>query len=483
MKTASVKTNYLLNLANTVSGLLFPLITFPYASRVLLAEGIGTFHFFDTTIGYILLISSLGIPLYAIREVAKVRDNPVQRSRTTVEILILHALLTVAAYGGVFAAACTIGRIRADIPLFLIVSASLFFTAIGAQWFYQGIEDFKYITLRSIGMKIAATAALFIFVKSRSDLLWYAAVNTGASVGNNLFNFIRLRKYISFRELNLGQLRPFRHLKESLKIFPLNLIMSIYTVLDVQMLGYLNTEAAIGYYTAATKLTKMSLGIVTALGTVLLPRFSHLVRLQRTQEFRELGEKAVSFTAALTLPMTAGLVLLAGPVIRLFSGEGYLPSILTLQIVAPITIFIGFSNLLGTQILYPLGKQRIIIFSTAAGALVNVTLNFLLIPRFAQYGAAAATLLAECTVMCGVLIAGRRHLPFRFLSRQNLHYAGGTLLMCAVIGIISLWNAPAWKILLTAVPAGVAVYFGYLALIGDPFIRTGREMIAGFRKR
>lgn len=479
METASVKTNYLLNLINTVSGLLFPLITFPYASRILMAEGIGTFQFFDTTIGYILIITSLGIPLYAVRAVAKVRDNPVERSKTATEILILHALLTIAAYLCVFIVACTVSRIKADIPLFLIVSASLFFTAIGAQWFYQAIEDFRYITIRSVLVKIAAAAALFIFVKTKSDLLWYAAVNTGATVGNNLFNFFRLRKYISFKGFGLHELHPGKHLGRSLKVFPLNLIISVYLLLDVQMLGYLNTEASIGYYTAATKLTKMSLGIVTALGAVLLPRFSHLVHQKREAEFKDLGNKAISFTAALTLPMTAGLILLADPIILTFSGSGYRPSILTLQIIAPITFFIGFSSFIGMQILYPLGKENLVIAATAAGAAVNVALNFLLIPPFAQYGAAASTLAAECTVMASALIMGRKYLPFSFLSRQNFNYLVGTLIMGAAVWLISRWEAEPWKILVTAIPSGVCIYFGYLALCRDHFIKVGKEMLTG----
>ena len=277
MAIASVKKSYFLNLINTVSGLLFPLITFPYASRVLLPQGIGEVQFLDSIIGYILLLTSLGIPLYAVREVARVRDNKLERSKIATEIIILHTCLTAIAYIIVAVIAFSVNRISANIPLFLLLSTTLIFTTIGVQWFYQAMEDFKYITIRSILIKIAAALSLFLFVKDSSDVIWYAAVNTMASVGNNIFNIIRLRKHITFKGLNFNDLNIKRHIKPSLKLFTLNLIVSIYIQLDVVMLGFFKGDQIVGYYTAATKLTRMSLGIITSLGAILLPRFSNYI--------------------------------------------------------------------------------------------------------------------------------------------------------------------------------------------------------------
>ncbi|MEG0517904.1 MAG: flippase [Bacteroidales bacterium] len=478
MKTASVKKNYILNLMNTVSGLLFPLITFPYAARILLAEGIGQVQFFDSIIGYILLITSLGIPLYAVRELARVRDNPQMRSKVAAEIIILHTCLTVIAYLIVFIIAATVTKIKADVPLFLLLSTSLFFTAIGVQWFYQAVEDFKYITIRSICIKALAAIALFTLVKEKQDIMWYAGINVAASVGNNLFNFIRLRKYISLQGFHFSQLAITRHLKPSLKLFTLNLIISIYILLDSVMLGFLSGDEAVGYYTAASKLTKMSLGIVTALGSVLLPRFSNYISMGRTTEFIELGNKAISFTAALVFPMAVGLILLANPIILIFSGPSYIPAIYTLQIIAPITIFIGFSSLLGIQILYPLGKENLVIAATLTGAVVNVTLNFFLIPIYAQTGAAIASLTAESAVVIMVIILGRKHLPFHFITRQNFNYLIGTILMGTAVYFISRLQIEAWQKLLIGIPAGVLIYFSYLALCRDHFINVVKKMIS-----
>ncbi|WP_301706566.1 oligosaccharide flippase family protein, partial [uncultured Parabacteroides sp.] len=275
INAASIKRNFVLNLLNTVTALLFPLITFPYASRILFAEGIGRVQFFLSIIDYITLCTALGIPLYAVREIARVRDDTVLRSKTTTEILLLHALLTLAGYGVVLLLAFTIAKIEVDVPLFLLLSATLFFNAIGVAWFYQAIEDFKYITIRTLIVRVVSLVALFVFVKNRNDLFYYAAILVIANVGSNVFNFFRLRKYILFipwKELNL-----WKHLKPALRIFILNLMISIYVNLDSIMLGFLKDEQAVGFYTAATRVTKAVIGIVSSLGMVLLPRFSNMI--------------------------------------------------------------------------------------------------------------------------------------------------------------------------------------------------------------
>ena len=355
---SSIKRNFALNLINTISGLLFPLVTFPYASRILLADGIGQVQFFQGIIGYISLCTSLGIPLYAIREIARVRDDKIQCGRTAVEILLLHSLLTLAGYIIVFVLITTVAKVQADIPLFLLLSTNLFFTAIGALWFYQGIEDFKYITIRTLIVRTFSLLALFLFVKDKSDLFYYAAISVVAEAGGNVFNFIRLRKFLAYRYLNVHTLHPMRHFKPALKIFLLSMVISIYVGLDTVMLGFLKNEVAVGYYAAATRITKSILGVVQSLGTVLLPRFSNLVSTNQMVDFKNLSDKAISLVLATSLPLTVGLIFMASPLIHLFCGENFEPSILTLQIMSPIILFIAMSGIIGMQILYSLGYKH-----------------------------------------------------------------------------------------------------------------------------
>ncbi|MCQ2327678.1 MAG: oligosaccharide flippase family protein, partial [Bacteroidales bacterium] len=185
----SVKVNYILNLINTGTQLLLPLITFPYASRILFAEGIGKVNFFTSIITYISLFTCIGIPMYAIREIARVRDDEKKMSQTATEILLLHAGLTMVGYIIVALLCLFVPRISAEVPLFLLLSLTILFTAIGCEWFYQGIEDFAYITIRGLIVKALGIIFLFCFVKTREDIIPYAFFTVFGVLGGNLFNF------------------------------------------------------------------------------------------------------------------------------------------------------------------------------------------------------------------------------------------------------------------------------------------------------
>ena len=464
----SLKKNYILNLTNTISTMLFPLITFPYAARIIMADGIGQVNFFSSIISYISLFTCLGIPMYAIRETARVRDNQKELSKTTTEILILHACLTLFGYLAVFIIAFTVPKVMVDIPLFLLFSTSIFFTAIGCEWFYQGVEDFKYITIRAITIKSICVVLLFLLVHSKDDLMYYAIYTVVGSVGNNIFNFLRLRKYVKLKYIDFKELKPLRHLKPALHIFVLNLVVSIYVNLDTVMLGFLKDSTAVGYYTGATKLTKMLLGIVSSLGTVMVPRLSNLIQNGQMEEFRKLSQKAVDFVFALSFPLFLGLIASAPILIRLFCGPSYEPAISTLQILSPILLFIALSGVLGIQILYPQGKENIVIKCTLFGAITNFTLNLILIPLMANDGAAIATCVAEFMVTFIMLIIGRKYLPIEYSFKRFSNYIIGSALMFGAIMLVN--NIITMSIIIQLflmVVVGMSIYGGYLYIKRD----------------
>lgn len=475
----SLKTNYIFNLLNTVSGLLFPLVTFPYASRILLADGIGQVNFFQSIIQYITLFTCLGIPMYAIREVAKVRENITERNKVTVEILLLHAFLTVLGYIIVAILASTIAKIQVDIPLFLILSLTIFFTAIGCEWFYQGVEDFKYIAIRGIIVKIVSVILLFVLVKTKEDILWYGAYSVIGVLGGNVFNFIRLRKYITFNKLPFKELRPLHHLLPALHIFVLNLVISIYIQLNSIMLGFIVDTTSVGLFTAASKLSHMTLGVVGALGTALLPRLSNLIATGQKEKFDQLSQKAIRFVIAITLPMTVGMMLTSPYLIPLFCGESYTPAILTLQIMSPIILAIGVSNILGIQILYPQGQENKVIISTALGAIINFILNLWLIPKYAQDGASIATVMAEVVVTVSMIYIGRKYIPIHWRNKSYLHYLIGTILMALGVGgwmYYSIYSSYLINLVVSCF-IGMIVYALYLISVKDAFYLEIKSII------
>ena len=455
---------------NTVTGLLFPLITFPYASRIMLADGIGQVNFFQSIIQYITLLTCLGIPMYAIRKIASVRDDVTERNKVAVEILLLHATLSLIGYVIVALLAAFVSDIQVNIPLFFILSLTIFFTAIGCEWFYQGVEDFKYITIRGLIIKTVAVILLFVFVRSKEDILWYAGYLVFGTLGGNAFNLIRLRKYISWRNLPFKELHPLVHLKPALHIFVLNLVISLYVNLNSIMLGFMADNTSVGLFTAATKLSHVLLSLVSALGTVMLPRLSNLISTGQKEKFNELAQKSITVVMALTLPLTAGLIMTAKYLIPLFCGNSYEPAILTLQIISPIIIMIGISNVLGIQILYPQGQENKVILCTALGALVNLLLNIWLIPRYAQDGAAVSTLLAETMVTVSMIFIGKKCIPIRWKSKSFLHYFVATCLMTLALYFASDLFGSDIVSFIFAVMIGMMVYGVWLIIVRESFL-------------
>lgn len=467
----SIKSNYIFNLLNSVSQLLFPLITFPYASRIMMADGIGQVQFFSSIISYISLFTCLGIPMYAIREVAKVRSDVAKMSTTTIEILLLHAMLTILGYVAAAIICMTVSDVQTDIPLFLILSATIFFTAIGCEWFYQGIEDFKYVAIRGLVVKMISVALLFLFVKTKEDILWYGAYTVFGVLGGNIFNFLRLRKYVDRKIVNIHDLHPLRHLKPAIHIFVFNAITSIYLQLNTMLLGFLKDVAAVGYFTAATKLMFMTMSVSNSLGSVMMPRASNLIAENKMNEFKNVVQKSYDFIIAISIPLTIGLIFTSKSAILLLSGNSFHPSILASQIVAINIISVGISGVMGMQILYPMGKINIVILCTFLGAITNVIVNVLLIPHYGHYGTAIALATTELVVTVSMYFIGKKYIPIRLLKRQHLNYLISGVTMGIVLFIIAKQEYSNIVTLLSMVLTGGLVYAICLMALHDPICK------------
>ena len=463
----SVKANYLFNLINSASQLLFPLITFPYASRIMMADGIGQVNFFQSIISYISLFTCLGIPMYAMREVAKVRDNGKKMTQIAVEILLLHAFLSLLGYVVVAIVCMIVPQVQTNVPLFLILSVTIFFTAIGCEWFYQGIEDFKYVAVRGLIVKSVSIVLLFLLVKTKEDILWYGIYTVLGTLGGNVFNFIRLRKYLYRNVVHFSTLHPFRHLKPALQIFVFNVIVSIYLQLNNVLLGFMKDAEAVGYFTAATKIMIITMSVSGALGTVMIPRTSNLIAEGKMNEFKLLIQKSYDFILAITMPLTVGLIFISKSAILLLSGDGFVPAILTSQIVAFNILMVGISGVMGLQVLYPMGRINIVILCTFIGAVVNVVLNVLLIPVYGHNGTAVAYMLAEVAVTVSMFIIGRRYIPIQFFKKEHLHYVLGSVCMGICLYWVLLLELDDFMTLITMLIVGLMMYISVILILKD----------------
>lgn len=466
----SVKVNYILNLINTGTQMLFPLITFPYVCRVIEADGIGQINFFQSIISYISLFTCLGIPMYAIREIARDRSDVVQMNRTAMEILLLHSMLTLVGYAIVAILCLTVPQIQVNIPLFLILSLTIFFTAIGCEWFYQGIEDFKYITIRGLIIKTVSVVLLFIFVKSKTDLLYYGCYTVFGVLGGNIFNFFRLRKYIHRENIIFSELHIKRHIKPVLKVFSFSVVTSIYLQLNTVLLGFLKNALAVGYFAAATKVMQMLLTMSVCLGSVMMPRASHLIAENKEAEFNRLIQKSYDFTLAIALPMTIGLIFCAPSLITALCGVKFEHSILPSQIIAPIILMVAISNIFGIQVLFPKGKINIVTLCCGIGAVADLILNLCLIPFFSYIGTSIAYLGAEVATTVSMYFIGRKYIPIIYFKKSHLTYALGCIVMALALYGISLLQLPTLTILLLQGCCGVLAYFIILCICRDEML-------------
>jgi len=397
MRQKSLKLNFIFNSILTASGIIFPLITFPYVARVLGPMGTGKVAFATSVVYYFNLIAQLGIPTYGIRACAKVRENKQELSKTVQEIMIINAIMSSIAYICFFSSIFLVPKLYENKNLIMIVGLSILFNSIGVEWLYKAIEKYSYITIRSIVFKFIAILAMFVLVRNQSDYIMYGFITIFAGVGSNVFNFINMRKYANFKLTGSYNLK--KHLKPVGIFFAMSVASTIYTQLGIVMLGFMKTDSDVGYYTAAVKIKAILISFVTSLGTVLLPRASYYVEHGLMDDFKRMTKKAINFVFILASSVSIYFILFAKEGIYFLSGISYTDSIVPMQIIMPVVFIVGMTNILGIQMLVPLGKEKYVLYSQIVGAAVNLIINFALIPNYASTGAAIGALAAEISVL------------------------------------------------------------------------------------
>ena len=395
-KQKSLKLNFIMNAILAMSSFIFPLITFPYVSRILLPEGTGKVSFATSLISYFAMLAQLGIPTYGIRTCAKVRDNKEELTRTAQELVIINLVMSIVSYAVFVIALIFVPRLRAERTLYAIVSLTIIFNVMGMEWLYKALEQYTYITIRSIVFKFIALVAMFAFVHQKADYVVYGAITLIAASGSSVFNLINTHKFIGMRPV--GKYHFKRHFKPIVVFFAMSCATTVYTHLDTVMLGFMKTDADVGYYNAAVKIKTILVSIVTSLGVVLLPRASYYIEHKMVDEFYRIAHKAINFVFLIALPMMLYFMIFAKEGILFLSGDAYENAVLPMQIIMPTLLLIGLTNIMGIQMLIPLGKEKVVLYSEIVGVIVDVILNALLIPQLASSGAAIGTLVAETAV-------------------------------------------------------------------------------------
>lgn len=404
----SLKSNALYNILLNVSNVLFPFITTPYISKVLGVENIGIVNFAITYASYFVMIAMLGVPTYGMRVIAsyQISGND-HRQAVFIElstIIFIFSLIVSSIYViSIFA----IPQLYEQKDFLLVAGLTVYLASLNIEWYFGGRERFKLITVRSLVVKIAMTAGMFIFVRTRQDVMPYLLLMVGATLLNHVWNWIYLLCN-DWKKVEWNTLRFKYHIKPLLMLFSATLAINIYTMLDTIMLGFISDYNQVGYYTSAMKISRIAMPLVTAMSPVVFARVSALKESGETEQIKQILHNSFSYMYILAVPLTIGLVVLSPRFVPMFFGPEFMPTILPMQLLALLVIIIGISNVYGTQMVQAMGHDKQFLTAVIVGTIINFTLNMLLIKPYGAIGASIASIAAEIVVLVVMAIFAHR---------------------------------------------------------------------------
>lgn len=461
----SVKVNAVLNVLKTACSILFPLITTPYATRVLTASNYGKVSFSSSIISYFVLISSLGIWTYVQREGPRIRDHKENFEEFSAEIFTINVISTVIAYGLLFAVIGISTKLQNYAPLLLVQSIQVFLTTIGSDWINQVYEDYFYVTIRYIVMQCLGIASLLLFVKTKQDYILYAFIMVMAGAGGNLFNIFYIRRYTKLHLTRVN--KCIKHLKPILKLFAVNVATTIYVSSDITILGFLASDKDAGIYKLTSNIYTIVKSLLSAILIVAMPRLSFYLGHGDQDGYLKLLKNIVDSTITFILPALAGMFMLSSQMILVLGTREFLSGDLSLKILSISALFSTFASIFSSSIILLYKRDNIYLFATFFSSIINIVLNFILIPHLSYNGAALTTLLAEIAMMT---IAGyfslqiddiKKNVTYIFGSKRIIFSSclGAMIIVLVCNVFLHLQLMPIIRILLSVIVSG-SIYFG-----------------------
>ncbi len=472
-KQKSLGKNFIFSLLKNVGGVVFPLITFPYATRVLGAASLGRIDFAQANITYFSLLGAFGVSGYAVREGARIRDDKEKLNRFAGEVLAINLVTVIIAYVSCFLF-MLIPKLAPYRGLMAVFSVTILLTSMGVEWLYNIYEEYAYITVRSFVFQTISVIMLFMMVKDPEDDLIYALVLITSSVGSNIMNFFRAHKYISLRPIFNSNF--FVHIKPMFLIFFMNLASSVYLIMDRSMLGFMKDDTEVGLYGSAIKITVVITSLVASVRMVMTPRVAYT--LQRDEaEGQRLNDLTVRIVMMLGVPCVVGIFFMAKDVLVLFAGEEYGAAGFTLQLLMFEVLFAIENGVLINQILINGRKDKWATTAVFLGAFSNLVANSALIPFFGKNGAAIGTLVAELSIFLYAVIRGRSLYKIEKVVPQLVQ----SLIACIpMVGMYFLLGAAGLSSLFTVlvtVGAGAILYFVVLLIMRNEPVVMGAKAV------
>ena len=464
--------NFIYSFTLTASNLIFSFITYPYVSRVLGVKNIGTCDYVDSIINYFVLLSTLGLGSYGIREIAKCKDDKAECSRVFSSLLVINMVMCIVAVCTVIACVTFIESLSSYKEFLYIGILKLVFNVFLIEWFYEGTSNFRYITIRSLSVKIVYATCVFTLVREQGDVLLYYLLTVCTVIVNALFNFAHSRKFVRFQ---LSKLSIRLLLLPILSFGVYRILSSLYNTFSTFYLGTITDSTQVGFFSTATKLYGILIMVFTALTTVLVPKVSELVGKKQQAALQEIANKTFDVIFILTLPVIIFCCFFAPQIIRLIAGPGYEGAILPFKIVIFLLFISAMQQVVVQQFLLAAQNSKSVLTLSTVGAISAVLLNMLFVPIYQCVGASVSLILSQLLVLlCGLYY-------FRHLMKLEIPYARMfryllASLPYALIGIMFQSDILSWRL---AIP--IALYMAWFFILNVGVIKT--PMLIGLFRR
>lgn len=454
MRNNSTKKNFIYNLIYQILILIIPLITAPYLSRVVGVSGVGTYSYTYSIVYYFMLLTLLGINNYGNRTIAKVRDNKEKRSKEFWSMYILQLVM------GTIMLILYLGYVLIfDVKykqIALIQSLFIFSSILDINWFFFGLEEFKTTITRNTFVKIATVILIFLIVKNKDDLWKYTLIMSSMTVLSQVILWYALKNKVGFVKIQKKDI--IKHIKPNLILFIPVIAISLYKMLDKVMLGSMTNVIEVGYFENAEKIANIPMTIISALGTVMLPRMSNIIAKGEEDKVNNYITKSINFVMFLSMAMCFGLVAISSEFAPYYFGTEFKKTGILIALLSFTFPFLSFANVIRTQYLIPREKDRDYIISVSLGAIVNILLNIFLIPMYKSIGACIGTIAAEATVMIYQTISVRKELNVLQYVKKSFPFVVKSILMFIIIYPISLTDMNVISKLMIQVFMGCIIY-------------------------
>lgn len=463
----SISKNYIYSLINQIINILVPLITIPYVSRIILPENIGIYSYTSSITTYFILFGSLGINLYAQREISYSQDDIKIRSKKFWEIFILKSITLIISIICYYLLLCRNNENSLYYRLLLIEIVSNIFDI---SWLYQGIEEFKYIIVKNIIIKVISTILIFLFINNNKDLNIYILIIVLSNLFGNLSLWFNAFKYIKI--YNLKKLEILKNLKIIIIFFIPQIACYVYNILDKIMLGYIiNDKSEVGFYEYADNIIKMCITITATLTLVIMPRIAYYYSKHDNNKINNYLIKSLKYVMFISIPMMFGIISISNRLIPIFLGNGYDKVVILLNILSIVVVFASISRIIGSGYLVPTNKMKEYNMSVIIGAIVNFILNILLIRYYSSIGACIGTVIAEFVVTIIQLISIKNIIKFKDIISISYKCLISSIIMYIINLILGYFIKYNLVSIIIEIVLSIIVYFILLIILKDNLIK------------